>query len=545
MASSCANIVMPTGGPRDTMPPKIVAEKSTPNFQTRFQKQRIILSFDEWIKLEDAFNQVVVSPPLNKRPEVSLHGKSVWIDFDKNEILKENATYTINFGNAVKDLNESNPAKDLRFVFSTGAVIDSLSVIGEVVDALNGQPVEGALLMLYDNLADSVVRTSKPFYFGRTNKQGLTTIENVREGVFKVFALADKDLNYTFNQDIENIGFLDSFLTVNKDFLPLKIDTTGIKNTDSLRQTALGKSPNKVKIQLFSPEKQQKIVSKELDKYGQIRLLYSKSPETVRLSWDSIGQAIKTDKIRDSLLIFYDIKDATTWNLYARNDSGKTDTLRIRPKGRADFLAKNKLSALNLGTIGSKKPNQDFYIDFNFPIENIDTQGISLIDTSGAKALPLSIGLDIRRLVLKAPFEEGHVYDLVIRPKTLVGWAGLSHDTIKSRIVALPKKEFGDILLKINGLDTNKHYLYQLVSNSGVIVHSQTISKTSAVEKRFDTLIPDQYSLVVVEDRNANGRWDTGDYDKKQQPERLVTKKADSALRANWELEIILDWSND
>ncbi len=196
---SCANIVAPTGGAKDEVPPKVIEEKSTPNFQTNFKKQRIALTFDEWIKLEDVFSQVVVSPPLEEQPQVTQDGKKVIFEFGKKEILRENATYTINFGAAVKDLSEGNVAKNLRFVFSTGAIIDSLTVRGRVVDAQTGLPTEGVVLMLYDNFADSVVRKIKPFYFGRTDKNGEAIIDNVREGKFKVFALLDKDLNYLYN----------------------------------------------------------------------------------------------------------------------------------------------------------------------------------------------------------------------------------------------------------------------------------------------------------------------------------------------------------
>ena len=145
----CANIVAPTGGVKDSTPPKVIEAKSTKNYQTNFKKQRIELTFDEWIKLEDAFNQVVVSPPLNEPPQVTQYGKKVIFEFGKKEELRENATYTINFGNSVKDLAESNPANKLRFVFSTGAIIDSLTVRGRVIDAITGLPTEGVVLMLY------------------------------------------------------------------------------------------------------------------------------------------------------------------------------------------------------------------------------------------------------------------------------------------------------------------------------------------------------------------------------------------------------------
>ena len=208
----CANPIPPDGGPEDTQPPQLVEEESSPNYQVRFEKQRIELTFDEWVELNDVFNQVVVSPPLEYPFEASLKGKALRFEFDEEEELRPEATYTINFGEGVRDLTERNPTENLRFVFSTGDYIDSLSVSGRVVDAKTGEPVEGALFMLYDNLSDTVVRTERPFYFARTNKQGSFLIENVKSGTFKGFALQDANRNYRFDQAQEPIGFPDTLL---------------------------------------------------------------------------------------------------------------------------------------------------------------------------------------------------------------------------------------------------------------------------------------------------------------------------------------------
>ncbi len=134
--TACATIISPQGGPKDETPPALVADKSTANLQTNFKKQRIELTFDEWVQVQDVFNQVLVSPPLRYPYKVSLKQRTVRFDFDEREILRDSATYTINFGAAVKDLTEKNPAENLRFVFSTGPYIDSLSIRGVMVDAV-------------------------------------------------------------------------------------------------------------------------------------------------------------------------------------------------------------------------------------------------------------------------------------------------------------------------------------------------------------------------------------------------------------------------
>ena len=540
----CANIGQLKGGPKDTKPPQIVKALSTPNLQTNFKKQPIILTFDEWVKLEDVFNQVVVSPPLNERPEVILKGKKLFIKFADDEVLRENATYTINFGDAIKDITEGNAAKSLRFVFSTGPVIDSLEVTARVVDAITGLPTEGVVLMLYDNLADSVVRKLKPFYFGKTDKEGFTRIENVRAGTFKVFALKDLDLNYLFNQDSESIGFPDSTLTIssnNKDFI--KKDTT--TRSDSLQRItdSIAAANTSLKIRLFEPRKSLKINGRETDKYGVVKLIFNQEVKKSEVTFDDVKQNALTEISRDSLLIWYNQPDDTPWNIYFKGEK-QTDTIRIRPRGKVDFMKRGKLTPLSITSQILKTPTKPVEIAFNYPIQNIDTnsnnQLIKLIDTS-KNVIPLSIKMDStskRKLIFEAPWKDGQQYQLTILSNALTDIYGFKNDSIISKINILNKKEFGNIILTIKQLDKGKSYICQVLSGTGLVEEAFFIDNASSFEKRFENMRPDQYSFKIIEDLNKNRLWDTGDYDSKKQPERIFLQKSTEALRADWDLEM-------
>ena len=540
----CANVGQLKGGPKDTKPPQIVKELSTPNLQTNFKKQPIILTFDEWVKLEDVFNQVVVSPPLNERPEVILKGKKLFIKFADDEVLRENATYTINFGDAIKDITEGNAAKSLRFVFSTGPVIDSLEVTARVVDAITGLPTEGVVLMLYDNLSDTVVRKLKPFYFGKTDKEGFTRIENVRAGTFKVFALKDLDLNYLFNQDSENIGFPDSTLTIssnNKDFI--KQDTT--TRSDSLQRItdSIAAANTSLKIRLFEPRKSLKINGRETDKYGVVKLIFNQEIKKSDVTFDDVKQNALTEISRDSLLIWYNQPDETPWNIYFKGEK-QTDTIRIRPRGKVDFMKRGRLAPLSITSQILKTPTKPVEIAFNYPIQNIDTnnnsQLIKLTDTS-KNVIPLSIKMDSaskRKLIFEAPWKDGQQYQLTILPNALTDIYGFKNDSIISKINILNKKEFGNIILTIKQLDKGKSYICQVLSGTGLVEEEFFIDNVSSFEKRFENMRPDQYSFKIIEDLNKNRVWDTGDYDKKIQPERIYLQKSTEALRADWDLEM-------
>jgi Bacterial Ig-like domain len=550
---SCANIVAPTGGAKDEIPPKVIEEKSTPNFQTNFKKQRIELTFDEWIKLEDAFNQVVVSPPLEDPPQVTQDDKKIIFEFGKKEILRENATYTINFGAAVKDLSEGNIAKNLRFVFSTGNIIDSLTVRGRVVDAVTGDPTEGAVLMLYDNFADSVVRKIKPFYFGRTDKNGETIIENVREGKFKVFALLDKDLNYLYNQDIERIGFPDSLFNVTADFTAskMKADTAGTAKRDSIIKAG-GKpqmtenQSDMISIRLFDPPKKWQLMTKETDKYGVIKIIANQEPTAAKVTFDDVKQKVETEVSKDTILAYYDLPSGdATWNIYVKNDTFPTDTVRIRTRGRVDFFKKNKiLSPLSIQSNYALNPTKTFAILFDNPIETIDSQKVILLD-SARQNIPLSIKYDStskRRLVFDAAWVEGMPYTFTILPQALTDIFGLKNDTVATKIQVQKKSELGTIIVKVKGLDTLKHYIVQIINGSDGVEGTFFIDNKKTAEKRFEMIPPAEYKLKVIEDTNINRRWDTGNYDTKSQPERIFWQKAEG-LRADWEIEPEIDIS--
>ena len=571
LTNGCANIGALNGGTKDTTPPRIITARSTPNYQTNFKKQTVHLVFDEYIKLDDVFNQVVVSPPLNERPTVeSKDSRSVVLTFGKDEILRENATYTVNFGTAVKDLNEGNVAKNLRFIFSTGDKIDSLSVVGKIVDAISGQPVEGALLMLYDNFSDTVVRKTKPFYFAKTEKDGIARIENVKEGRFKAFALVDKDQNYLFNQDVERIAFPDSLLTISlanntpKRFAPdtssiEKANNQGItpsipKNTfpkdatkDVTKDTA--KAASNVKIQtsnfqlrLFDPVRKSILLTKETDKYGVVKLIYNQEPSKTVINFDQIGQTVATEVSKDTLLVFYDMPQDVAWNLTAKNDTFKTDTIRVRTKGRADFLKKATLEVPNAPKSINKHPTKPIVLTCTYPLQSIDSQRIELLDSAKNK-VPLSIKRDSaspRKLQLNANWQEGKRYKLQILPTALTDIYGLKNDTVSIDVRVQLKEEFGNLILDINKLDSTKSYICQVLSGGGLVETVFYIDNKSNFKTTVETVQPDQYTLKIIEDTNRNRRWDTGDYDKKTQPERIFLKVLEG-LRANWDVDAKFD----
>lgn len=553
---ACARQGAPAGGPKDTQPPRVDTTQSTPNFSTQFDQRRITLVFDEWVLLSDVTTQIVVSPPLDKRPEVLLKGKKVIFQFDKSEVLRENTTYTLNFGTAVKDFRENNPAEDLRFVFSTGDFIDSLGFRGNVKDALTGEPVDNISVLLYENLADSAVRKERPYYFARTDKTGNYSFENLRSGAYRVIALDDTDQNLRWVGETERIGYRDSLLLLN----------------DSMRSS--------INLTLFGSRPTFRLTGIETRQYGRAKVGFSTSTEG--LEYEILapnGGTFIPEKTIDSLVIWYDLPQDTAWRLVVKrplaqqkvleNDSLglRFDTILVEKHARESFLQAQQQDfgdetvaapTSNKGrgkTSGNNPPpprlrsaqtvtqihRKKALLPFVWPISAVDTARWELREDS-IRVWNFGVVPDSsspRRLRLETPWKQGKLYTLLLYPGAVRSlWGQDNADTLR-RIFNVPtEKQLGNLQLSVPKLEPGAAYVLQLLN--GVKIEEERVLVAEAETQKFifQYLPVAVYTARLIVDRNQNGRWDSGDYDAQQQPELIFTQKLDP-LRANWDLEAI------
>lgn len=515
---ACANPLAPTGGPRDETPPAVVDEDSSPNFQTNFEKQRIELTFDEWVQVSDIFQQVVVSPPLESQLDITLRKRTVRVDFADDEVLKENVTYTINFGEAVKDLTERNPAENLRFVFSTGDFLDSLTISGTVIDAQTAEPQEDIRVMLYENLSDTVVRTERPFYFAKTDKFGKFKLENVKEGTFRGFALKDGDLNYLFNQANEAIGFPDTLVQITGD-------------------TALD-----LTIRLFTEAQPYRIQDVDSTIYGLLKINFSENPkaELLDLSYDTLDQQVIYEYDKDTLKVWYDQSDRRNWSLYIRQDTLLSDTIRVSPGDRGAYMSETTFKVLGGGTGKRFKPSEPLLLNFNQPIASVDTSLLFLYEDTLRTRLQADIHFDTlanKQLRLKYPWREGMIYALEILPGAVTDLYGLTNqDSIIKDYQANLYKNYGNLNLSLVGFDSTSQYIMELLGRSDVMVARWIASGSEQYERTLSTLSAGKYTIRIITDVNRNGRWDTGEYDSQRQPEPIYSRPLEE-VRANWDVE--------
>ncbi len=544
LGSGCADIQPLTGGERDMRPPALDSQRySTPNRQTNFAERDIILTFDEWILLEQAQQRILISPPLGEpKPQFKLKNKSLVIRLRSE--LRENTTYTINVGDAVKDLTEGNKTQNISFVFSTGAYIDSLRLTGKVVDALTTQGREGVYVMLYDVLEDSMPRRERPYYLAKTNKEGEFAFENIKADTFKIFALTDKNSNYLFDQEGEEVGFYP---------LPFEL-------TDSTR--------TQVQLSLFAPESAPKMLSNRFVHRGLLRILYNQKIDSFALlPLSPLGKEsiAYTQVDADSAYVWLRTEGLKADSSYQFLVQPYGDTLRLAWSSTLDTLPAVRILAPASASKGMGKnsaaknqlpplkqsPFEPMHLRASLPLSRIDTSLVrcyrdTILADSLQKRLP-SLSVDSLPLRLHGDWAgwTAGKYQLVFLPLALTDIYGRTNaDTIRQTIDLLKTSDLGNLVVTIKGLDTLKvqNYIFQLLRGKDEVLLSRPFASAGidSAQFSFPKLVPASYTARIIVDNNNNGKWDTGDYDQKRQPERVLSSRP-STLRADWDNELDLN----
>jgi hypothetical protein len=586
----CAKVGNPTGGPKDIQPPKYL--KGIPeNRSLNFTGDRIDIAFDEYIQLKDENSEVLISPPMKERPVIRVREKELRVTF--NSELRPQTTYTINFGRSLSDLNESNLLPDFEFVFSTGSKIDSLSVTGKVVDAFNHKPEskERMVVMLYENLSDSAPLVEIPRYFGRANKDGLYSVNNIHPDTFRIIALQDENNNLHYDQGIEAIGFLDSLLiitaenVVKQTFIKdtVKIITPAGKPSRRSKQDTIqykadttiapGKLLNALNVSFYTfleesdkvfitsrkrdiPENFSFIFSRPLFDTLQVTPLNFKPGKDWFIRETSHNNDTLSYWITDSLIAK---KDTLALKLtYLTTDSAGrfmelTDTVNMRyqavvARGAAGRRNENKekvkeKKVLSLsGSITSRNTlnlNKPIVFSAGRPLQIVNPDSIelySIVDSLYIKKqfTCLRDSFSLRQFRLASNWEEVSQYRLLLKPGTAYDIYGVTNDSLEIFFATQSEDYYGKILLTIEG--ERYPMIVQVLDERGNVTASKQIEKPGL--NVFSYLSPGKYSLKAIYDINENKKWDTGNYLKHIQPEPIFLYALPKALRSNWDVEI-------
>ena len=508
----CGRKGTPSGGIKDIIPPKLKYAEP-PNLSVDFKAKKIRLYFDEYIKLNKIQEQLIVSPPLKYTPVITPAGTaSKVIEILIKDTLQENTTYTINFGQSIVDNNEGNPNSFLTYVFSTGSYIDSLSLKGVVEDAFNKKAETFISVMLYEidsTYNDSTVYKRPPNYITNTlDSTILFDLNYLKKGKYALFGLKDEGKNNMFDQKVDKIAFV-------KDTIVLP--------TDEIYLLTLFKEVPDYSLSVPKFEAKNKISFGYQGDYSKDIVIntLSKLPDSVKT---------KITKERDKDTLNYWITPFTADSLIfsvANEKLSALDTFVVKTrKIEADSLV---LQPRVSGAIGFEEL---FTIDVNTPIVKADTSKIQLMrkDSIPTKfiakldTISNSLSIDFKK-------DEKENYKLTVLPDLIEDFFGNKNDTIVYAIKTAGFEDFGNLELVLNGSVTYPAII-QLTDEKGALIREQFATEPATFY--FNYLRPSKYLIRVISDTNGNKKWDTGNYLKKLQPERVSHSPTVIEMRANW-----------
>jgi len=557
---SCANIVAPSGGAVDSTPPKPI--RSIPaNYSILFNKDKIEILFDEFILLKDLKNQLIISPPLTDMPDVSVKGKTLIIKIE--ETLKENTTYTFFFGDAIIDLTEGNAISSYEFVFSTGSMIDSMTIKGKIVDAFTQKPEKDFFVMLYKNANDSLPYNEKPYYLTKTKENGEFAINNLRNIPYKIFALKDANNNLKFDQAVEKIAFSDTLVIPDQKPV-IKVDSS-LK--DSLQKDSLMTRKKTEKQHLFyelrsfqEVDSTQRLLKAAFIKKGELMFAFRYPVKNLKINlldkFEVYNWKIEEwNKAKDTLIYWILKPDMDTINMIVNDNNQLIDTLNLRLKQKIvkapmlDTLntrLKQKNTKTTLFNIPKVVPTTnllpifDFYknISFTFPnpILRHDSMAVLLIESNDTiKTYAYSIDAVHRKFQIKKELKQAQEYKLIVKEDVITDIFGLNNDSIVVNFKTNSAEEKGCFILNLNLKDSVNNYIIQLLNESEVVMEQRFIDKSTKL--KFKYLNPGNYQIKAIIDINHNQKWDTGSYLKNIQPEKVEYFPAKILIRENWDME--------
>lgn len=572
--AACASMGRPEGGPRDETPPMFVRSDPAPG-SLNVNREKITIEFDENIKLDDPMNKVVVSPAQKNMPKISAVGKRVTIELIDS--IVPDATYTIDFTDAISDLNEGNGLDGFAFDFATGPTIDTLCISGMVFQAENLEPAQGMLVGVHSNLSDTAITTLPFDRITKTNQYGQFTLRNLKEGSYRIFALTDQNRDNKWDRS-EDIAFYDAIITPTASRI-MRTDTLkDVSGNDSIvtvPATAYG--PNDVLLTWFNENyKAQYLMKYERKERNKINLLMGAQSDTVPeltiVGGPHDGEparrwaVLKSSPTRDTLE--YWISDSSIIKLdtlmiqarYLRTDSldqlsWTTDTLNFTMRGQkkkdskkkddkkqdTDSAATPPITLMNLrsATPGSADVYSQLVLETSQPLKSLNDSAVHLqimedtlwVDVEAPK-FHMPDSLNPMRLQADYTWTPGSKYRLTVDSLGMTGIYDQWNGPFKFEFSVRALEEYANLTFNITNLTGPA--VVQLLSAQDKPVRDASVEGDKAI---FRHINPGTYYARLFLDRNENGIYDTGKLLDSIQPEEVYYYPKKIVLKKNWDVE--------
>ena len=593
LVAACARMGNPDGGWYDETPPRVVGASPTEK-ATGVKTRKLHIRFNEFIKIENATENVVVSPPQLESPDIKAGGKS--IDIELKDSLKANTTYTVDFSDAITDNNEGNPLGNYTYSFSTGEHIDTMEVSGWVLAAENLEPVKGILVGLYANLADSAFRTQPMLRVAKTDGRGHFVIRGIAPGKYRVYALQDVDGDYHLTQKGEQMAFNREIIVpsskpdVRQDTLwrdSLRIDSISrVSYTHFLPDNIMLRAFTHVQTDRFFtkaertlPECFSLVFTAGSNELPQLRGLNFNNAERAFIVMPTAKKDTITYWIKDSALINQDTlrmqmqywSTDTTGQLRMKQDTievlAKTPyAKRLKEKQKKaeewkkaqdkaqkkgepfETIMRPEALKVEVKVNNSIAPDENVRIELPTPLLSLDSTKVHLyskrdtlwyearyrirVREGGDSLAPVGTNLLHKRwLELQAEWKPGVEYSFELDSLALTDIYGTTSGKIKQGFKIREDKEFATLAVSLTAL-TDSNVVVQLLNGQDAVVKQ---TRALAGTANFYYLQPATYYLRLFVDRNGNGRWDTGDFYRGEEPETVYYFPEEIECKANWD----------
>ena len=592
LLTKCASTMMPTGGPKDTIPPVIVymnPDNFTTNIDT-LHPPKIYVEFNEYVQIKDQQKELYTSPAMKKKPSVVRRGKGIVVTI--KDTLRPNTTYAINFGSSIQDNNESNPLHSMRYVFSTGDTVDSMYMSGYTADSYEADSVSKSFIYFF--IADSVERPTewdstmfkyKPHVIARAEKNGIFIAQNLKPVDYRIYAFEDTNDNMEYEPSIDQIGILDT--TYNPSKMPgFRIWFDSLRHYPSAepqlyfrmfmdrrfsRQTLSGQERlNRHKAMIYFGAPNPEITSIRFDSIPEDRVIYdpkSVGRDTVAI-WFDVEPEMLPDTIKGEITYF---KHDSINNLVESTDRLRLAWVKVETKEEREErekLEKERAKAEKMGEewVEPEKPNpfkiniqnsgdynkdKRLEFDFDYPLTKFDTTQITLKMTTEQDSEPRDVKFSIaqdtlnrQKYELKVDWKPKAKYELLIPAGVFENIAREKNDTIKCSYTGSDPEKFAIVNVNVRSTHPRAKYILQLTNAQGKL-QKEILNATNG-KYTFEYVTAGEVMLRVVEDMNGNGKWDTGDMVLMRQPERTEIYKNEDGLevlttKENWEFDLDVD----
>jgi len=507
--TDCAKKGRPSGGLRDTIAP-VILRSAPENFTTNFKNNEIRITFDEFIKLKDISKELIISPPLKYPPVITPLSVSKVLKIKILDTLKDNTTYSFNFGNSILDNNEGNLFPNYKYVFSTGSYIDSLTLKGTAVDALLPKtdfPTTVALYQVDQSYKDSLVFLEKPTYITTTlDETNNFELSNLKQGTYQLIALKEQTRNYTFQPKTDKIGFYKDLITI---------------PTDSLFELRLFKE-----VPDFKPTRP------KLESSNRISFGYQGKSEDYQITLltqmeDDFQYQVLKQPGRDTLNFWFKPKVTKDSLVFVTKNKLQIDTTTVR--FRELYSDSLRLTAINDRLISL---GDTLKLKANTPLITINSEKISVV-TKDSLAIDFVAQINTKENAAQIVFDkqEEQLYSITLRNGALTDYLSNTNDSIVYRQQVKPIADFASLNLTLDNADEFP-LLIELIDEKFKVVKQTYLEANAPVF--FEHINPGKYFIRLIVDQNKNKVWDPGNFLDKLAPEKVVYYPSIIELRANW-----------